>query len=163
MRLSLSSNNISLIYPRTVKPFIAMAKTRGDSGITVPRALFTIPTASSKPATKKKTSATTKKPATAPKANTSKPRVKEATATKNKTTTGRVSKAAVAPKAKKAAPATKRAPKTTNNREVSLLDKVQGVAEKIAGVVQGKPGKKAAGTKKMKGTDGKGATRAKKA
>ncbi|KAI4172182.1 MAG: hypothetical protein LQ343_003742 [Gyalolechia ehrenbergii] len=180
-----------------------MAKTRGDSGITVPRSRFSIPTAGPKTATKKKTTATTKKPSATPKANTSKPRAKKAAATKNKTATGRVSKAAAAPNAKKTtAPATKKAPKTTNHREPSLLDKVQGVAEQIAGVVQGKPGKKvrlsltyptclfvrsmlcevitttttdrlsadarvfsslqAAGTKKIKGTDGKGATRAKK-
>lgn len=115
-----------------------MAKTRGASGITVPRVL-SVPTSSPatrQTATKKKT-ITTKKPAAA-KANTSKPRAK-------KTATGRVAKSK-APAAKKAAPkktATKKAaPKTENKREPSLLDKVQGVAEKIVGVIEGKPGKK---------------------
>ncbi|KAL8840924.1 MAG: hypothetical protein Q9170_001117 [Blastenia crenularia] len=160
-----------------------MAKTRGNSGITVSRVPF-VPTAtpqSRQTATKKKSAgATTKKPTTT-KANTSKPRAKKAAAAaagaKDKTATGRVGKTTAAPKPKKAAPAatnTKKAPKTTNKRDPSLLDKVQGVAEKIVGTVQGRPGKKrptltatpsvmqAAGTKKIKGTDGKGATRAKK-
>jgi hypothetical protein len=43
----------------------------------------------------------------------------------------------------------KRGPKKT-----SLKEKVEGVAEKVMGTVEGKPGKKAAGTKKINGTAG---------
>ncbi|KAL8953504.1 MAG: hypothetical protein Q9222_000651 [Ikaeria aurantiellina] len=155
-----------------------MAKTRGDSGITTPRVAF-VPNAapqSRQTTTKKKSSAPVKKLKTAAskvatgattKANTSKPRARKSTtgAASNKTATGRVSKAK--PKAAPistagAAPKTKKAPKTSNKRDPSLLDKVTGVAEKIVGTIEGKPGKKAAGTKKIRGTDGKGATRAKK-
>ncbi|KAL8855625.1 MAG: hypothetical protein Q9178_007714 [Gyalolechia marmorata] len=105
-------------------------------------------------------------------ANTSKPRAGKTAAAAgvagDKTTSGRVTKkaAAGAPKGKKTATTTttakKGAPKTVNKREPSLLDKVVGVKDKIVGTLEGKPGKKAAGTKKIRGTDGKGATRAKK-
>ncbi|KAL8930870.1 MAG: hypothetical protein Q9208_000411 [Pyrenodesmia sp. 3 TL-2023] len=132
-----------------------VAQTRGASGITVPTNHF-VPT--SEPASRQpgKKSSATKKPA--PKANTSKPRVK-------KTTAGRVAKTPAQKKAtapKKAAALKKAAPKTENRREPTLMDKVQGVAQQIAGVLEGNPAKKAAGTKKIRGTDGKGATRAKK-
>ncbi|KAL9056799.1 MAG: hypothetical protein Q9206_002611 [Seirophora lacunosa] len=139
-----------------------MAVTRGANNITAPRAAY-VPTsapASRQTATKPKAKKTTtaKKPA-ATKANTSKPRAgrKPGAAAKDKTATGRVAKKAIAPK-KAAAPKAK----TVNKRDPSLVDKVQGVAEKIVGAIEGKPGKKAAGTKKIKGTDGKGATRAKR-
>ncbi|KAI4127697.1 MAG: hypothetical protein LQ338_003072 [Usnochroma carphineum] len=163
-----------------------MAKTRGSSGITAPRTPF-VPT--SAPASRQTTKTKTKKPS-ATKANTSKPRAKKATTTttaaggagKDKTATGRVTKApaAAAAKKKKTTTPAKKAPATTgatgatekkkkkggskteNKRDPTLLDKVQGVAEKIVGVLEGKPGKKAAGTRKIRGTDGKGATRAKK-
>ncbi|KAI4216822.1 MAG: hypothetical protein LQ351_000771 [Letrouitia transgressa] len=138
-----------------------MVATRGSQGITAPRIPFTpaIAPQSRVAATKKPKS---KKAAGAggadgakPKANTSKPRA----SAKDKTATGRVAK----PKAAAAAAAKKdKAPKTKNRRDPSLLDKVAGVAEKVVGVIEGKPGKKAAGTKKIKGTDGKGAKRAKK-
>ena len=197
MRRRISLPRTCLIPSTTDTFLVAMAKTRGSSGISAPRVPF-VPTAapqSRQTATKKKSSsATAKKPSSTTKANTSKPRAKKtsAAAPKDKTATGRVTKttAAAAPKTKKTA-ATKKAPKTTNKRDPTLLDKVQGVAEKVVGVVQGKPGKKvrlaciclhwgkdcggkeslltrgslivqAAGTKKIKGTDGKGATRAKK-
>ncbi|KAL8906859.1 MAG: hypothetical protein Q9207_001786 [Kuettlingeria erythrocarpa] len=139
-----------------------MAITRGASGITVPTNHF-IPTLEPASRQPSKKASNTKKPV----ANSSKPRVK-------KTAAGRVAKptAPKAPKAPKeskakkaasAAPKKKTAPKTENHREPSLMDKVQGVAEHIAGVLEGNPAKKAAGTKKIRGTDGKGATRAKKA
>ncbi|KAI4151252.1 MAG: hypothetical protein LQ341_000943 [Variospora aurantia] len=117
-----------------------MAVTRGANNITAPRAAY-VPTSApasrqtaTKPKTKKKTT-TAKKPA-ATKANTSKPRAGRkpggVAAKDKKTATGRVSKkAAAAPKAK-----------TVNKRDPSLMDKVQGVAEKIVGVIEGKPGKK---------------------
>ncbi len=115
-----------------------MPITRGASGITVPTNHF-VPT--SEPASRQpsKKSSNTKKPV----ANSSKPRVK-------KTAAGRVAKpkapkAAKEPKAKKAAsaaPKKKTAPKTENHREPSLMDKVQGVAEQIVGVLEGNPAKK---------------------
>lgn len=62
----------------------------------------------------------------------SKPRAKA-------TSTGRVEKKAPAKK-----------------RKTSVGDKVKGLVEKAEGKIERKPGKKAAGTKKIKGTDGKG-------
>lgn len=55
-----------------------------------------------------------------------------------------------------------RAPATHHKRKSSVKDKIGGAVEKAKGVVERKPGKKAAGTKKIKGTDGKN-SRAKKA
>lgn len=49
----------------------------------------------------------------------------------------------------------KRAPATHHKRKPSIKDKIEGVAEKIVGTVEHKPAKKAAGTKKIRGTDGK--------
>lgn len=49
----------------------------------------------------------------------------------------------------------KRAPNTHHKRKSHLKDKVAGVLEKAEGTVTRKPGKKAAGTKKIRGTDGK--------
>lgn len=48
-----------------------------------------------------------------------------------------------------------RAPNTHHKRKSTLGDKVEGVKDKVVGTVTRKPGKKAAGTKKMRGTDGK--------
>ncbi|CAD6580327.1 MAG: hypothetical protein ASARMPREDX12_009522 [Alectoria sarmentosa] len=101
-----------------------------------PRVLFAIEDAAPKP---KSTSKKSTIPKT--KANTSKPRAKAATA-------GRVEK--------------KKAPVTKNKRTPTVADKGKGVVEKAVGTVEGKPAKKAAGTKKTKGTDGKGSARAKK-
>ncbi|KAI1849834.1 hypothetical protein JX265_012300 [Neoarthrinium moseri] len=44
---------------------------------------------------------------------------------------------------------------THHKRKSHLSDKVEGVADKIVGTVTHRPGKKAAGTKKIRGTDGK--------
>jgi len=60
-------------------------------------------------------------------------------AAKKTTTTGRVSK-----------------PKTVKGKP-SVKDKVEGALKKAEGTVTNKPGKKAAGTKQAKGTDGKSA------
>ncbi|KAI1074386.1 hypothetical protein F5B20DRAFT_586273 [Whalleya microplaca] len=49
----------------------------------------------------------------------------------------------------------KRAPATHHKRKPHLADKVEGAAEKVVGKATRKPGKKAAGTRKMRGTDGK--------
>ena len=64
-----------------------------------------------------------------------------------KTTTGGVTK--------KSAPATQK-------KKPSIKDKVEGAAEKVVGAVEDKPAKKAAATKKVRGTDGKKATKVKK-
>jgi hypothetical protein len=48
----------------------------------------------------------------------------------------------------------KRAPAPQHKRKPSIKDKVEGAVEKAIGKVEGKPGKVAAGTKKMRGTDG---------
>ncbi|CAJ2501189.1 Uu.00g040420.m01.CDS01 [Anthostomella pinea] len=42
-----------------------------------------------------------------------------------------------------------------HKRKPHLSDKIEGAAEKVVGKITRKPGKKAAGTKKMRGTDGK--------
>ena len=63
-------------------------------------------------------------------------------------------------KASKRTATKKRAP-ATHKRKPTIKDKVEGAAEKLAGEVEGKPAKKAAGTKKMKGTDGKNSKAAK--
>ncbi|KAK8070015.1 hypothetical protein PG994_006631 [Apiospora phragmitis] len=55
----------------------------------------------------------------------------------------------------KSSAAGSRAPNTHHKRKSHLSDKVEGVADKVVGTVTRKPGKKAAGTKKMRGTDGK--------
>ena len=77
--------------------------------------------------------ATATKPRKSTKANTSKPRTPA-------TKTGRVAKA----------------PSTHHKRKPNVKDKVEGAIEKAVGKVERKPGKEGAGTKKMKGTDGKG-------
>ncbi|KAI1408788.1 hypothetical protein F5Y13DRAFT_105309 [Hypoxylon sp. FL1857] len=50
-------------------------------------------------------------------------------------------------------------PATHHKRKPHLSDKIEGVAEKLVGKVTRRPGKKAAGTRKMRGTDGKGSHR----
>lgn len=88
----------------------------------------------------------------------SKPRVLMAISTtperKSKTTTGR--KMGTKKKSVTGAGVKKRAPATHHKRQPHLKDKVEGALEKAEGAVTHKPGKKAAGTKKMRGTDGKG-------
>ncbi|KAI1399650.1 hypothetical protein F4819DRAFT_409323 [Hypoxylon fuscum] len=48
-----------------------------------------------------------------------------------------------------------RAPATHHKRKPHLSDKIGGAAEKLVGKLTRRPGKKAAGTRKMRGTDGK--------
>ncbi|KAL7629577.1 hypothetical protein AAE478_001099 [Parahypoxylon ruwenzoriense] len=50
----------------------------------------------------------------------------------------------------------KKAPASHHKRQPHLSDKIGGAVEKAIGTVTHKPGKKAAGTRKMRGTDGKG-------
>ncbi|KAI2473650.1 hypothetical protein F4781DRAFT_427273 [Annulohypoxylon bovei var. microspora] len=47
-------------------------------------------------------------------------------------------------------------PATHHHRKPHLSDKIEGAAEKLVGKLTRRPGKKAAGTRKMRGTDGKG-------
>ncbi|KAI1775605.1 hypothetical protein F4818DRAFT_383016 [Hypoxylon cercidicola] len=50
---------------------------------------------------------------------------------------------------------TKRAPATHHKRKPHLTDKIEGAAKKLVGKITRRPGKKAAGTRQMRGTDGK--------
>ncbi|KAI1470174.1 uncharacterized protein F4812DRAFT_457566 [Daldinia caldariorum] len=49
-----------------------------------------------------------------------------------------------------------RAPATHHKRKPHLSDKIEGAAKKLVGKITRRPGKKAAGTRQMRGTDGKG-------
>jgi hypothetical protein len=93
----------------------------------------------------------------------SKPRVFQAISTEpgRKTTGGkkRGPKKATATKAKKPTGVTKK--KAPTKRKTSVKDKVEGAAKKAEGKVLNKPGKEGAGTKQMKGTDGKRGRKAK--
>jgi hypothetical protein len=109
-----------------------MASTRSTTGSSKPRVF---PTVSTEP-TRKRATTGKKRTTTKTKANTSKPR-----------STG---------------VAKKKAPATQHKRKSSVQDKIEGVGEKIVGTVENKPSKKAAGTKKIHGTDGKN-SRTKKA
>ncbi|KAK5080898.1 hypothetical protein LTR05_008214 [Lithohypha guttulata] len=105
-----------------------MASTRASTGSSKPRIAAAVSTT---PERKRK--ATT----------TSTTATKRPTTTKKSTTGAGVTK--------------KRAPNTSHKRQPHLKDKVEGALEKAEGTITNKPGKKAAGAKKMRGTDGKGA------
>ncbi|KAI1090604.1 hypothetical protein F5B19DRAFT_494175 [Rostrohypoxylon terebratum] len=47
-------------------------------------------------------------------------------------------------------------PATHHHRKPHLKDKIEGAAKKLNGTLTRRPGKKAAGTRQMRGTDGKG-------
>ncbi|KAI1208974.1 uncharacterized protein F4807DRAFT_105868 [Annulohypoxylon truncatum] len=47
-------------------------------------------------------------------------------------------------------------PATHHHRKPHLSDKIKGAAKKLNGTLTRRPGKKAAGTRQMRGTDGKG-------
>ena len=102
-----------------------MASTRAATGNSKPRVLSAISTTPER----KRKATTTRKPA-----------VKKTTTKKSVTGAG-VTK--------------KRAANTHHKRKPHLKDKIEGAIEKAEGTVTQKPGKKAAGTKKMRGTDGK--------
>lgn len=73
--------------------------------------------------------------------------------TKKHTLTGR-------PRTSAGVRTTTRAPATHHQkRKPHLGDKISGAAEKLVGKLTRRPGKKAAGTRKMRGTDGKGSHR----
>ncbi|KAL5115427.1 hypothetical protein ACEQ8H_006647 [Pleosporales sp. CAS-2024a] len=75
-------------------------------------------------------------------ANTSKPRTTTTTSTTTTTTTKSRGRPAGVTKAKK--------PRTKTEK---VIDKIVGSGEKVVGDIEGKPGKKAAGTRKARGTD----------
>lgn len=110
-----------------------MAATRASTGHSKPRV---VPSISTTPERKRKSTTTAVKPAT------------------KKTTTKSTTGAGVTKK---------RAPNTHHKRKPGVSDRVKGALEKAEGTVTRKPGKKAAGTKRMRGTDGKGSRTAKKA
>ncbi|KAL2435557.1 hypothetical protein ABEF95_004459 [Exophiala dermatitidis] len=119
-----------------------MAQTRGATGNSKPRIFAAI---STEPVTRRKT--TTKKRTTAGSGTGTGGTTTTTTTNKRKgpaaSNTGRVTKKE------------KRAPATHHKRKPTVADKIEGAAEKIVGTIENKPGKKAAGTKKMRGTDGK--------
>lgn len=85
-----------------------------------------------------------------------KPRVFSAISTepvrKRKATTG-TKKTTVKPKT--TAGVKKSAPASHHKRTPTIADKIEGAVDKVVGTVEGQPGKKAAGEKKIRGTDGK--------
>ena len=87
----------------------------------------------------------------------SKPRIFSTVSTepvrKRKTTTG-TKKRTSKPKTTRGV-VKKRAPATHHKRKPTAEDKVEGAAEKVVGAIENNPAKKAAGTKKIRGTDGK--------
>lgn len=104
-----------------------MAATRASTGNSKPRVAAAVSTT---PERKRNTTTTTK------------PATKKAT-TKKSTTSAGVTK--------------KRATPTHHKRKPHVKDKVEGALEKAEDTAARKPGKQAAGTKKMNGTDGKNA------
>ncbi|EXJ77469.1 hypothetical protein A1O3_09695 [Capronia epimyces CBS 606.96] len=54
---------------------------------------------------------------------------------------------------------TRAAPTTTPRRKTSMSDKVSGAMLKLRGTLTRRPGQKAAGTRRMHGTDGRGTRR----
>ncbi|KAH9874144.1 hypothetical protein IAQ61_004773 [Plenodomus lingam] len=125
------------------------ASTRASTGNSKPRIITQIATAV---APKKRTTTS------APKANTSKPRL-------SKATTGRVAKpkrssagtTATTPtgtrKKKVVTGANVKTVKKPRTKTEKVADAVVGGLEKVVGEVTGRPGKKAAGTAKARGTD----------
>jgi hypothetical protein len=87
----------------------------------------------------------------------SKPRVVATISTEpsRKRTTTKKTKANTSKPRSTAGIVKKRAPATHHKRKPSIKDKVEGAAEKVVGKIEHKPGKVAAGTKKIRGTDGK--------
>ncbi|KAI9800124.1 MAG: hypothetical protein M1833_003451 [Piccolia ochrophora] len=110
-----------------------MASTRSATGNSRPRVF-----APTEPATNSTKRSTKKSGAGRPKA-AAKPTTKKS----GSGASGRVSKA--------------KAPATQHKRKSSLADKIEGAVLKAEGKVTGREGKKAAGTKKVRGTDGKNA------
>ncbi|KAH8905618.1 hypothetical protein BR93DRAFT_929892 [Coniochaeta sp. PMI_546] len=54
----------------------------------------------------------------------------------------------------------RRRPVVHQKRHATLGDKVSGALKKLKGTILGRPGEKAAGTRRMHGTDGRGSHRA---
>ncbi|KAK6070654.1 hypothetical protein SCUP234_09475 [Seiridium cupressi] len=120
-----------------------MASTRSSTGSSRPRVHLTVDTGPDR-----KRTSTVKR---GRKAGTT---TKSTTTTKPRATTGAGVKKRGRPVG---STKTAAAPATHHKRKSHLSDKVEGVADKIVGTVTRQPGKKAAGTKKIRGTDGKNA------
>lgn len=52
---------------------------------------------------------------------------------------------------------TRATPVTQHQRRPSIGDKISGFGKRVMGSLSGRPGEKAAGTRQMRGTDGRGA------
>ncbi|KAI5918305.1 hypothetical protein F4810DRAFT_715655 [Camillea tinctor] len=113
-----------------------MASTRASTGNSRPRIHNPISTAPERK--RRTTTTTTTKKRGAP--------AKKSTTTATTTTNGGVRKRG-------------RPPLHHHKRKPHLSDKIEGAVEKAVGAVTRRPGKKAAGTRKMRGTDGKGGRR----
>ena len=53
-------------------------------------------------------------------------------------------------------PRTRAVPVTHHQRHPTIGDKISGFGKRVMGSLTGRPGKKAAGTRQMRGTDGRG-------
>ncbi|KAI0022998.1 hypothetical protein F4780DRAFT_777121 [Xylariomycetidae sp. FL0641] len=126
-----------------------MASTRASTGNSRPRVHLGVSTA---PERKRKA-------ATSSTGSSTKRRGRPASTTSKTTTTKANTGAGVKKRGRPSAAAAAAATKTGTHhkRKPHLSDKVAGAAEKAVGTVTGRPGKKAAGTRRMRGTDGKGA------
>jgi hypothetical protein len=121
-----------------------MASTRSSTGSSRPRVHLTVDTGPDRKRTStvkrgRKKGTTNTKPAT----TATKPRAATGAGVKKRGRPAGSTKTATA------------APATHHKRKSHVSDKVEGVADKVVGTVTRQPGKKAAGTKKIKGTDGK--------
>ncbi|ETS73473.1 hypothetical protein PFICI_14419 [Pestalotiopsis fici W106-1] len=124
-----------------------MASTRSTTGSSRPRVHLTVDTGPERKRTNTTTGAKRGRKPGSSKSGT--------TTTKSRAATG-----AGVKKRGRPAGSTKAAASTTgthHKRKSHLSDKIEGVADKVIGTVTRKPGKKAAGTKKIRGTDGKNA------
>ncbi|KAI1496599.1 hypothetical protein F5X99DRAFT_399976 [Biscogniauxia marginata] len=120
-----------------------MASTRASTGNSRPRVHNTVSTA---PERKRRTTGGT--------GTTAKKRGATTAATKKNNRTTGTSTSTGAGVRKRGRP-----PIHHHKRKPHLSDKVEGAIEKAVGAATRSPGKKAAGTKKMRGTDGKNSRR----
>ncbi|KAL1799579.1 hypothetical protein ACET3X_003616 [Alternaria dauci] len=127
------------------------ATTRATTGNSKPRLVQQIENAIAPTKRSTTTKANTSKPRTSKVASgrVAKPKSASTTTTTKKTTTAK--KPAAAPK--KTTGANVKTVKKPRTKTEKVVDKIVGTAEHIVGDVEGKPGKKAAGTAKARGTD----------
>ncbi|KAB2110175.1 hypothetical protein AG0111_0g1204 [Alternaria gaisen] len=127
------------------------ATTRARTGNSKPRLVQQIENAIAPTKRSTTTKANTSKPRTSKVASgrVTKPKATSTTTTTKKTTMSK--KPAAAPK--KTTGANVKTVKKPRTKTEKVVDKIVGKAEHIVGDVEGKPGKKAAGTAKARGTD----------